>query len=83
MFRRAKRHLYWCDYDSDPEDLELIVQVPSDIDGIGVVVRLDGTVTNRWGDGTVGVPEDIVREATAEVEAGCPMCSTLYVWERG
>lgn len=42
---------------------------PSDEDGqteLGIVVYRDGRVSNRWGDGTVGVPDRWVELANAE-----------------
>lgn len=63
---------------------ELIVTPGADFgdpDGIGVLVYPDGTVTNRWGDGTVGVSEEARAASEDETEAMDPYTGELYVWK--
>jgi hypothetical protein len=47
---------------------ELIADVP--FEDLGVLVQRNGNVTNRWVDGTVGIPADIAELAVA--------CESLY-----
>ena len=63
---------------------ELIVypgEFGGDPDGIGVVVKPDGGVTNRWGDGTAGLNDDARDMAAEETEAYEPFTQERYVWK--
>ncbi len=44
---------------------------------MAVIVQRDGTVTNRWEDGTVGVPDDVKQRADFDESPIKP------VWRRG
>src|SRR3990172_773971 len=62
---------------ADPDD------VIGDVDGIGVQVDPDGRVTNVWGDGTRGVPEDVISMAADETEAYEPYdLDQRYIWKQ-
>ena len=41
------------------------IATPSEIE-MGVIVYRDGRVSNRWDDGTTGIPDDIYQAASAE-----------------
>ena len=65
---------------------ELIVFLsPSDDDWgskRGVLVNgRTGKATNRWGDGTVGVPASVAELAEEEMEAYMPYSFERYVWK--
>jgi hypothetical protein len=45
-----------------------------------VVMETDGTVTNRWYDGTVGVSADDRKEAEESEIASCPICGADVEW---
>ncbi len=65
-------------------DQELIVSPGEDFgdpDGIGVIVYGDGRVSNRWGDGTVGLNEDARVASEDETEALDPESRELFVWK--
>ena len=49
-------------------------------DGLGILVEPSGEVTNRFADGTVGVPADIVKSAEDCESAACPMCGKEASW---
>jgi hypothetical protein len=51
-----------------------------DPDGIGVLVTPEGEVTNRWGDGTAGIPELLSNMAEEETEAYDPSTHEPYTW---
>jgi len=51
-------------------------------DGLGILVEPDGKVTNRFADGTVGVPLDIQKSAEDCESAGCPICGKEATWKR-
>lgn len=50
-------------------------------DGIGIIVYPNGNVSNRWADGTVGVPANMKELAYEESEAVCATCGTHVTWE--
>ncbi|MCK9601952.1 MAG: hypothetical protein M0R06_23100 [Sphaerochaeta sp.] len=63
---------------------ELIVypgEYGGDSDGIGVIVYPDGRVSNRWGDGTVGLSDEVREAASEETEAYEPYTHELYIWK--
>ena len=65
-------------------DQELIVFPGEDFgdpDGIGVIIYGDGRVSNRWGDGTVGLNEEARIASEDETEALDPESRDLYVWK--
>jgi hypothetical protein len=60
---------------------ELLVfpgELGGDPDGIGVLVYPDGRVTNRWGDGTVGLNDEAREMAAEETEAYMPYTMEEY-----
>jgi len=51
---------------------------------VGVLLQADGTCTNRWADGTVGVPSklaELVEELAADIDgANCAHCGEIAEW---
>lgn len=62
---------------------EFIVHPPAefDPDGVGVLVTAAGEVTNRYGDGTIGVPAELAAAASEETEARCPVGGETVEWD--
>jgi len=56
----------------DPENGELLEQ--------GIIVSRNGEVSNRWDDGTVGVPADVAELADAEDTLYHPNGEETDVW---
>ena len=52
---------------ANPHDLRSDDELVAEANGVGVLVYRNGEVSNRFDDGTAGVPEDI-KEAAGEVE---------------
>jgi hypothetical protein len=46
-----------------------------------VILNNDGTPTNRWADGTAGVPEDVQQMAGEDEEPVCAECNNYIVWK--
>ena len=50
---------------------------------LGVIVYRDGTVTNRWSDGTAGVPANVVQAADELDELYSPYAGDMaFMWKR-
>lgn len=68
-----------CDcYANDPEMERVFAVCPDRLfwskDAIEVLAYEDGSISNRWADGTVGVTRKIREEAEACESAYCPNC---------
>ena len=70
--------MFTCTCDAD----EFIASIPADLDPdhIGIIVYADGTVSNRWGDGTAGVDEWRRYFAADDTTPYCPRCGELAHW---
>lgn len=73
-----------CDCESQSDDDELYakpVEYPEYWD-VPVIMLRDGTVTNRFADGVVGVPEKMAEAVKNDEEPYCPECeSYIQGWE--
>lgn len=51
----------------------MIADIPEelDTDGIGILVYGDGSATNRWADGTIGISAEQAVEAEIDDEPRC------------
>jgi len=49
---------------------------------LGVIVYPDGEVSNRYGDGTVGIGPELRAEAEDCEDAYCPTCLSPAKWIR-
>ena len=73
-----------CDKTGKKATGELIVfpgELGGDPDGIGVIVTPDGKVTNRWGDGTIGLSAEVREAAAEETEAYAPHTFERHTWK--
>lgn len=77
MSKKDKRVVCNCD---NPEG-EVYVDAPSYDNETYILMRRDGTVTNRWADGVVGVPEEIREDAEQDEEPFCPDCESYCEWD--
>ena len=57
-----------------------IVSEELDPDRIGVIVYASGKASNRWADGTAGVPVLVRQEAEEDDEPYCPICHEVARW---
>jgi len=62
---------------------EFVASIPEDMDPdrIGIIIYADGTASDRWADGTVGVPPEAADMAAADEEPYCPVCDEYAKWE--
>lgn len=58
---------------------EVIVAIPDN--ELGVIVYGDGTISNRWEDGTIGFTDEIREAANQEVDGVCSKCKGLCTWD--
>ncbi len=56
-----------------------VIVIPFDSEN-GVIVNSDGTSTNRYYDGIIGVDEELQESAELETEGSCINCGGLVEW---
>lgn len=68
----------------NPEDPPVFVVVPGpealNPDRLAVLVHADGTCTNRFDDGSIGVSKELSDLAEDEESAHCPVCMAEAEW---
>lgn len=50
---------------------------------LSILLGNEGAATNRWEDGTIGVPEDVQRDAeehSVDCPPTCPDCGAMAVY---